>query len=173
VSISASRGTQPIPPQPVKAGRDAHQALPNGSHARCFEACLVGLCMEGSAHQSGGMPRATWRRSFIRGVFWHRCVGHIHRIGERYGRVFSKQWYPYPWTVTISVVGFSPGMEYAGIVFDGIPDHGGHSHLRSSTLTINCPMMTAATTRRARNKHGGLNQAPMNGSSPHDLRKTG
>ncbi len=37
---------------------------------------------------------------------------------------FSKQWYLYPWPAAINVAGFSTGMEYPGIVFDGIPDHG-------------------------------------------------
>jgi hypothetical protein len=37
---------------------------------------------------------------------------------------FSQQWYPYPWPAAINVAGFSTGMEYPGIVFDGIPDSG-------------------------------------------------
>jgi hypothetical protein len=37
---------------------------------------------------------------------------------------FSKQWFPYPWPAAINVAGFSTGMEYPGIVFDGIPDKG-------------------------------------------------
>jgi Peptidase family M1 domain len=37
---------------------------------------------------------------------------------------FSKQWFPYPWPVAISVAGFSTGMEYPGVVFDGITDKG-------------------------------------------------
>ena len=37
---------------------------------------------------------------------------------------FSKKWYPYPYPAAINVAGFSTGMEYPGIVFDGIPDKG-------------------------------------------------
>lgn len=37
---------------------------------------------------------------------------------------FSKRWYPYPYPGAINVAGFSTGMEYPGIVFDGIPDKG-------------------------------------------------
>ena len=37
---------------------------------------------------------------------------------------FSKRWYPYPYPAAINVAGFSTGMEYPGIVFDGIPDKG-------------------------------------------------
>ncbi len=35
---------------------------------------------------------------------------------------FSKHWYPYEWPAAVSVAGFSTGMEYPGIVFDGIDD---------------------------------------------------
>lgn len=37
---------------------------------------------------------------------------------------FSRQWLPYPWPAAINVAGFSTGMEYPGIVFDGIHDKG-------------------------------------------------
>ena len=37
---------------------------------------------------------------------------------------FSKRWYPYPWPNAINVAGPATGMEYPGIVFDGIPDKG-------------------------------------------------
>ena len=35
---------------------------------------------------------------------------------------FSRQWFPYQWPVAVSVAGFSTGMEYPGVVFDGIKD---------------------------------------------------
>jgi hypothetical protein len=37
---------------------------------------------------------------------------------------FSQHWFPYPWPTAINVAGFSTGMEYPGIVFDGIEDKG-------------------------------------------------
>jgi hypothetical protein len=37
---------------------------------------------------------------------------------------FSKRWYPYPYPAATNVAGFSTGMEYPGIVFDGISDKG-------------------------------------------------
>jgi len=37
---------------------------------------------------------------------------------------FSRDWYPYPWPVMVNVAGFSTGMEYPGMVFDGIRDKG-------------------------------------------------
>jgi aminopeptidase N len=35
---------------------------------------------------------------------------------------FSRRWYPYPWPNAINVAGPATGMEYPGIVFDGITD---------------------------------------------------
>jgi hypothetical protein len=37
---------------------------------------------------------------------------------------FSKRWFPYPWPNAINVAGPATGMEYPGIVFDGVPDKG-------------------------------------------------
>ena len=37
---------------------------------------------------------------------------------------FSRDWYPYPWPYAVNVAGFSSGMEYPGMVFDGIRDRG-------------------------------------------------
>jgi len=37
---------------------------------------------------------------------------------------FSKQWFVYPWPVAINEAGIAGGMEYPGIVFDGITDKG-------------------------------------------------
>ena len=51
---------------------------------------------------------------------WSRSTEYVKDTVER----FSKQWYPYPWPAAINVAGFSTGMEYPGIVFDGIDDKG-------------------------------------------------
>jgi hypothetical protein len=51
---------------------------------------------------------------------WSRSTEYVKDTIER----FSKQWYPYPWPAAINVAGFSTGMEYPGIVFDGIEDKG-------------------------------------------------
>jgi hypothetical protein len=37
---------------------------------------------------------------------------------------FSKRWFPYPWPNAVNVAGPATGMEYPGIVFDGVPDKG-------------------------------------------------
>jgi hypothetical protein len=49
---------------------------------------------------------------------WDRSTEYVKDTVEN----FSKQWFPYPWPTAVSVAGFSTGMEYPGIVFDGIKD---------------------------------------------------
>jgi hypothetical protein len=51
---------------------------------------------------------------------WGRSTEYVKDTVER----FSRQWYPYPYPAAINVAGFSTGMEYPGIVFDGIEDKG-------------------------------------------------
>jgi len=51
---------------------------------------------------------------------WDNSTQYVKDTVER----FSKHWYPYPWPAAINVAGFSTGMEYPGIVFDGIQDKG-------------------------------------------------
>jgi len=51
---------------------------------------------------------------------WNRSTEYVKDTVER----FSKQWFPFPWPTAISVAGFSRGMEYPGMVFDGIKDKG-------------------------------------------------
>ncbi len=51
---------------------------------------------------------------------WGRSTEYVKDTVER----FSKQWFAYPYPVAINVAGFSTGMEYPGIVFDGIEDRG-------------------------------------------------
>jgi len=51
---------------------------------------------------------------------WDRSTEYVKDTIER----FSKQWFPYQWPTAISVAGFSSGMEYPGMVFDGIKDKG-------------------------------------------------
>ena len=51
---------------------------------------------------------------------WSRSTEYMKDAVER----FSARWYPYPWPNAINVAGPATGMEYPGIVFDGIPDKG-------------------------------------------------
>ncbi len=49
---------------------------------------------------------------------WDKSTEYVKNSVEN----FSNHWYPYEWPTAISVAGFSTGMEYPGIVFDGIDD---------------------------------------------------
>jgi len=51
---------------------------------------------------------------------WGRSTEYLKDSVEH----FSQRWYPYPWPNAINVAGFSSGMEYPGILFDGIDDKG-------------------------------------------------
>lgn len=51
---------------------------------------------------------------------WDKSTEYVKDTVER----FSQHWYPYPWPAAVSVAGFSTGMEYPGVVFDGIRDKG-------------------------------------------------
>jgi hypothetical protein len=51
---------------------------------------------------------------------WDRSTEFTKDTIER----FSKHWYPYPWPAAVSIAGFSSGMEYPGVVFDGVSDKG-------------------------------------------------
>ncbi|MES2392018.1 MAG: M1 family metallopeptidase [Acidobacteriota bacterium] len=51
---------------------------------------------------------------------WGRSTEYLKDSVEH----FSARWYPYPWPNAINVAGFSSGMEYPGVLFDGINDKG-------------------------------------------------
>lgn len=51
---------------------------------------------------------------------WTRSTEYVKDTVER----FSKDWYSFPWSAAINVAGFSSGMEYPGVAFDGIDDKG-------------------------------------------------
>ncbi len=51
---------------------------------------------------------------------WDKSTEYTKDTMER----FSKHWFPYPWPAAVSIAGFSSGMEYPGVVFDGVEDKG-------------------------------------------------
>ncbi|HZQ42015.1 MAG TPA: M1 family metallopeptidase [Acidobacteriaceae bacterium] len=51
---------------------------------------------------------------------WGRSTDYLKDAVEH----FSARWYPYPYPNAINVAGFSSGMEYPGVLFDGINDKG-------------------------------------------------
>ena len=50
---------------------------------------------------------------------WDRSTQYMKAAVE-----YFSQWYPYPWPAAINLGGHGAGMEYPGIVFDGMDDHG-------------------------------------------------
>jgi len=51
---------------------------------------------------------------------WGRSTEYMKDAVERY----SGKWFPYPWPAAINIAGPASGMEYPGIVFDGVEDKG-------------------------------------------------
>lgn len=51
---------------------------------------------------------------------WGRSTEYLKDAVEN----FSRRWYPYPWPNAVNVAGIASGMEYPGIIFDGIEDKG-------------------------------------------------
>jgi hypothetical protein len=51
---------------------------------------------------------------------WGRSTEYVKDTVEN----MSRRWYPYPWPAAINVAGPATGMEYPGIVFDGVKDAG-------------------------------------------------
>jgi len=51
---------------------------------------------------------------------WARSTEYMKDAVERY----SAKYYPYPWPAAINIAGPASGMEYPGIVFDGVEDKG-------------------------------------------------
>jgi len=51
---------------------------------------------------------------------WNRATEYLKRSME----YFSAKWFVYPWPVAVNQAGIAGGMEYPGIVFDGMDDSG-------------------------------------------------
>ncbi|WP_420138246.1 M1 family metallopeptidase [Sphingomonas sp.] len=84
---------------PIFAWDAARVNLPNGKSA---------LAMSVYPAESQGRDR------------WGRSTEYLKHALEE----FSRRWYPYPWPVAVNVAGPASGMEYPGIIFDGIDDAG-------------------------------------------------
>jgi Peptidase family M1 domain len=51
---------------------------------------------------------------------WGRSTEYLKHTVEE----FSRRWFPYPYAAAVNVAGGSSGMEYPGVLFDGIEDKG-------------------------------------------------
>ncbi|USI74122.1 M1 family metallopeptidase [Sphingomonas morindae] len=85
------------------------------SRAFAWDAARINLPKGGSALAMSVYPAEVADRAH-----WGRSTEYVkHAIEE-----FSRRWYPYRWPAAISVAGPTDGMEYPGIVFDGVEDKG-------------------------------------------------
>ncbi len=77
---------------------------------------------------------------------WTRSTQYVKDTVER----FSTQWFPYPWPTAINVAGFSTGMEYPGMAFDGIKDKGSFLFWVTAHEIGHCwfPMIVGSNERR-------------------------
>jgi len=64
------------------------------------------------------LAESVYPRESVGDDAWTKSTEYVKNAVEN----FSKRWYPYPYPAAINVAGFSTGMEYPGIVFDGISD---------------------------------------------------
>jgi Peptidase family M1 domain len=85
------------------------------SRAYMWDAARVNIpggkkCLAMSVYPVESAGRGAWGRAteYLKGSIEH----------------FSTQWYPYPYPVAINEAGIAGGMEYPGIVFDGVADTG-------------------------------------------------
>jgi hypothetical protein len=66
------------------------------------------------------LAQSVYPRESIGPDMWTRST----EIMKHSVETFSKRWFPYPWPNAINVAGPATGMEYPGIVFDGVTDKG-------------------------------------------------
>lgn len=87
----------------------------SASRAFAWDAARINLPGGGSSLAMSFYPGES------RGVGkWGRSTEYVKDAVER----FSAKWYRYPWPAAINVAGPATGMEYPGIVFNGIDDAG-------------------------------------------------
>ena len=99
-------------------------ALPYGPHAGRGLERFAGICVGCSEDQPAGWKEVAGEERVSAGErgpdAWDKSTEYTKDTIER----FSKHWYPYPWPAATNIAGFSSGMEYPGVVFDGVEDKG-------------------------------------------------
>ena len=85
----------------------------SASRAFVWDAARINL-----PHGKTAMAQSVYPPESVGQEGWSRSTEYMKDSVER----FSKRWYPYPWPNAINVAGPATGMEYPGIVFDGITD---------------------------------------------------
>ncbi len=91
------------------------------SHALLWDAARLDLPPISPAPGKPPAPRLAMSVYPVEGIDshgWDRSTSYVRHAIE----YFSKQWYPYPWPNAINVGGHGAGMEYPGLVLDGMND---------------------------------------------------
>jgi hypothetical protein len=87
----------------------------SASRAFIWDAARIQLPDNGSALAMSFYPIES-----VGNEAWGRSTEYLKHSVED----FSRRWFPYPYPVAINVAGGSSGMEYPGVLFDGIDDKG-------------------------------------------------
>ncbi len=87
----------------------------SASQAFIWDAARIQLPDNGSAIAMSFYPVES-----IGDAAWGRSTEYLKHSVED----FSRRWFPYPYPVAVNVAGGSAGMEYPGVLFDGIEDKG-------------------------------------------------
>jgi Peptidase family M1 domain len=87
----------------------------SASRAFIWDAARIQLPENGSALAMSFYPTQS-----AGDAAWGRSTEYLKHSVED----FSRRWFPYPYPVAVNVAGGSSGMEYPGVLFDGIEDKG-------------------------------------------------
>jgi hypothetical protein len=87
----------------------------SASRAFIWDAARIQLPENGSALAMSFYPAES-----AGDAAWGRSTEYLKHSVED----FSRRWFPYPYPVAVNVAGGSSGMEYPGVLFDGIDDKG-------------------------------------------------
>lgn len=92
----------------------------SGSSAFVWDAARINLPNGASPGGRNALAMSVYPSESAGDAAWGRSTEYLKDSVER----FSARWFPYPFPEAINVAGFSSGMEYPGVLFDGINDKG-------------------------------------------------
>ena len=95
--------------------RDTRDAAFAASPAFVWDAARINL--PGNRH---ALAMSVYPPEAAGPAHWARSTEYVKATIED----FSRRWFPYPWPVMVNLAGHGAGMEYPGIVFNGIEDAG-------------------------------------------------
>jgi hypothetical protein len=102
---------------------DTRDAVFSASPAFLWDAARINIPANPdipSQHARTALAQSVYPIESAGNAAWGRSTEYLKDAVER----FSARWYPYPYPNAINIAGFSSGMEYPGVLFDGINDKG-------------------------------------------------